>query len=263
MSVLKVAICDDEPLAVERLERMLRGLEGIEVVATYLSGETLISDFSGGFDVLFLDVEMPRLDGFDVVEALSRRTSKETEQAPLIVCVTAHSEFAVTAFDCGAVDFLTKPVRLSRLETAIERARTAIDDRQARRRLGEVAGQLAALRAANSAAGEDEPSLWVRKGSQRVRLDLAKVDWIAAEGECVRIHSEGESFLERASISSVADRLGRAGFVRVHRSAIVNAARIEAIDRTRWGSLQVRLSGGGEIRVSRSYQDALRKLAKA
>ena len=263
MRVLQTAICDDEPLAVERVQRMLSGLDGVEVVATFLGGEALLSAFPAAVDLVFLDVEMPKLDGFDVAEALSRRSWSEQDQAPLIICVTAHSEFAVTAFDCGAVDFLTKPVRLSRLETAIERARTAIENRQARRRLGEVAEQLAALKAANPAVEKPEPILWVRKGSQRVRLDLAAVDWIAAEGECVRIHSGGESFLERTSISALADRVGPFGFVRIHRSAIVNPARIEAIDRTRWGSLQVRLSGGAELRVSRSYQDAVGKLAKA
>jgi DNA-binding LytR/AlgR family response regulator len=262
---LKAAICDDEPLAVERLERMLNGLPGVEVVGTFLSGEMLLSDFPEGADLIFLDVEMPKLDGFDVVEALSRREWSEgdnpSDGAPLVICVTAHSEFAVTAFDCGAVDFLTKPVRLSRLETAVERARAAIENRQARRRLGELVEQLAAFKDRQSST-DQEPSLWVRKGSQRVRLDLAKVDWISAEGECVRFHSGGESFLERSSISSVADRFGPFGFVRIHRSAIVNSARIESLGRTRWGSLQLRLADGSELRVSRSYQDALRKLAK-
>lgn len=261
MKPLKVAICDDEPLATERLERMLNRLGDVEVVATFLGGEALLREFPGGVDVLFLDVEMPKLDGFDVVEALSRRDWGEGAQAPLIICVTAHSEFAVTAFDCGAIDFLTKPVRLSRLETAIVRARTAVESRQAVRRLGEAVEQLAALKAGQAAAmGAD--SLWVRKGSGRVRLEVDRLDWISAEGECVRLHSGGESFLERSSITSFAQRLAPSGFIRVHRSAIVNPARIEKIDRTRWGSLTLRLADGSEIRVSRSYQDAVRKVAK-
>jgi DNA-binding LytR/AlgR family response regulator len=258
---LKAVICDDEPLAVERLERMLKGLSGVDVLGTFLSGEALLSDFPEGVELVFLDVEMPKLDGFDVVEALSRREWSEAGEAPLIICVTAHSEFAVGAFDCGAVDFLTKPVRLSRLETAVERARAAVENRQARRRLGEAVEQLAALKELQS-GGEEEPSLWVRKGSQRIRLDLAQVDRILAEGECVRFHSGGESFLERSSISAVADRFRPFGFVRIHRSAIVNSARIEGLGRTRWGALQVRLVDGSELRVSRSYQDALRELAK-
>lgn len=262
MKVLKAAICDDEPLAIERLERMLNGLPGIEVVATFLSGEALLSDFPGGADVLFLDVEMPRLDGFDVAEALARRDWGEAGQAPLIVCVTAHSQFAASAFDCGAVDFLTKPVRLSRLEVAIERASAAVENREAKRRLGEVAEQLATLKSAQPTS-ERQAELWVRKGSQRVRLDLAEVDWIGAEGECVRIHTGADSFLERTSIGSIAEKFAPFGLVRIHRSTIVNAARIEAIGRTRWGSLQVRLADGSELRVSRTYQDALRKLAKA
>ena len=262
MRQLNVVICDDEPLATERLERMLSGLGDIEVVATFLRGEVLLSEFPAGVDVLFLDVEMPKLDGFDVVESLSRRDWGDGAQAPLIVCVTAHSEFAVNAFDCGAIDFLTKPVRLSRLETAVSRARAAVESRQAARRLGEAVDQLAALKARQSGEGE-ERSLWVRKGQQRVRLDLDSVDWIAAEGECVRIHSGGESFLERLAIAAVAERLAAKVFIRIHRSTIVNSARIESIGRTRWGALQVRLAGGEELRVSRSYEAAVRKLAKA
>jgi DNA-binding LytR/AlgR family response regulator len=255
-----VAICDDEPLAVDRLERMLERLDGVDVLATFLAGEALLSEYPDGADLIFLDVEMPRLDGFDVVEALSRRDWSEGP-APLIVCVTAHSQFAATAFDCGAVDFLTKPVRLSRLEIALSRARSAVESRWAERRLGEAVEQLAALRQQQSELAE-ERSLWVRKGSGRVRIDLDKVDWISAEGECVRIHVGGESFLERSSIGSLADRLGRHGFVRIHRSSIVNVARMESFDRTRWGGLQVILAVGSKLRVSRTYQAALRELAK-
>jgi DNA-binding LytR/AlgR family response regulator len=254
-------LCDDEPLAIERLRRMLGRVSGVEVAGAFPSGEDLLAAFKGGIDALLLDVEMPRLDGFDVVDALSRRTWSEGDEAPALIFVTAHSEFALEAFDSGAVDFLTKPVRMAKLERAVERARAAVENRQARRRLAEAAEQLSALKAIHSKAA-DEPHLWVRKGPARMRLDVAKIDWVAAEGECVRFHCGEESFLERQSINAVEQALGPFGFLRIHRSAIVNSSRIGGLARTKWGSLQLRLLDGTELRVSKSFQPAVRRFVQ-
>ena len=261
MSPLKVALCDDEPLAVERLQRMLGRLGGVEVAGAFLNGEELLANFERGTDALLLDIEMPRLDGFDVVDKLSRRKWSEGDEAPALIFVTAHSEFALDAFDSGAIDFLTKPVRMAKLERAIDRARQAVENRQARRRLAEVAGQLSALKAIHARAAE-EPRLWVRKGGSLVRLDVAKIDWISAEGECVRFHCGEDSFLERQSITVLENRLASLGFVRIHRSAIVNSDRIVGLARSQWGALQLRLRGGPELRVSKSFEPAVRALVQ-
>ncbi len=93
-----------------------------------------------------------------------------------------------------------------------------------------------------------------------MRLDVSKIDWIAAEGECVRIHSGEETYLERLSISAVAQRLSELGFMRIHRSAVVNADRIESMTRTRWGALKVRLRTGTELRVSKSFEPLVKGL---
>jgi DNA-binding LytR/AlgR family response regulator len=259
MKTLRIIICDDEPLAVDRLGRMLEALPEVEVVQSFLSGEELLARFTGGADLLLLDIEMPKLDGFDVAEALSRLNWSDADEAPLLVFVTAHSEFALQAFDSGAIDFLTKPVRSSRLRRAVERARVGVENRQARRRLNEVAEQLHELRRLRANAA-DEPHLWLRKGRMLMRLDVSKIDWIAAEGECVRIHYGDESHLERLTIAATAQRLGELGFMRIHRSAVVNADRIEAITRTRWGALRVRLACGTELRVSKSFEPLVRGL---
>lgn len=261
MSGLRVVICDDEPLATERLARMVAGLPDVELAGAYLDGEELLSEFKGGADVLLLDIEMPKLDGFDVAEALSRRDWTEADEAPLLIFVTAHSHFAADAFDSGAVDFLTKPVRLNRLERAIERARAAIEGRQARRRLTEVAAQLSDLKERHARA-EDDSQLWLRSGPRLVPVQAADVDWVAAEGECVRFHCGGESYLERMSISSAEEKLRPFGFLRIHRSTIVNPQRIESLERTRWGAMQARLATGTELRVSKSYEAAVRQLVR-
>lgn len=259
MTKLRAVICDDEPLAVERLERMLNRVADVEVVGSFTSGEDLLANYTRRADVMLLDIEMPKVDGFDVVEALSQIERSESDEPPLIIFVTAHSEFAVDAFDTGAVDFLTKPVRLSRLQRALERARLAIDSRQARRRFAEVAEQLSALKRLHAEA-EDEPHLWVRKRGERIRIDVSTIDWVAAEGECVRFHCGAESYLLRLSISNVATQFSPLGFLRIHRSAVVNAARIEALARTRWGAVQIRLRTGAELRVSKSFESVVRRL---
>lgn len=259
MPKLRVVICDDEPLAVERLGRMVERLPDVEVVQSFTSGEDMLAQYEGGVDLLFLDVEMPKLDGFDVVEALLRRKRPDSGDEPFVIFVTAHSKFAVDAFESGAMDFLLKPVRLSRLERSVERARLALQNRQAGRRLAEVAEQLRTLKQLHAQA-DVEPHVWLRKGSELKRVDLSAVEWISAEGECVRFHCGDESYLERQSISAVTQRFSQLGFVRIHRSAVVNADKIESVARTRWGSLQVRLRTGAELRVSKRYQSTLRRL---
>lgn len=129
---------------------------------------------------------------------------------------------------------------------------------QARRKMTEIARHLDSLRQPDP-TDEDEPHVWVKKGPQLIRIDVSRIDWVGAEGECVRFHCGQESYLERQSIRSAAEQLAPLGFERIHRSAVVNLKRIEAVARTRWGSLQVRLRDGRELRVSKSYQPALKK----
>lgn len=254
MPDLRVALCDDEPLALERLERMLKGLADVEVAGCFRRGEEFIAVATEvRADVAFVDIEMPKMDGFDVVENLSSMTWRAGREPPLIVFATAHPEFALQAFDTGALDFLAKPVRLSRLVRAVDRARAALADRQARIRLRELSSQLDELKRTR-AHRDEEPHVWVRKDGQLARLDVATIDWVSAEGECVRFHTESESFLHRGTLSSVATQFECAGFLRIHRSAVVNAQRISSLSRTRWGALQIRLQSGPELRVSRSHE---------
>ena len=130
---------------------------------------------------------------------------------------------------------------------------------QRERRIAEADEQLTKLRQLRPSPG-DEPHLWVRSGSERVRLNLSSIDWIGAEGEYVRLHSADRSWLERASMGEMAERLSPLGFVRVHRSAIVNADRVESLGRAKWGALELRLRTGHELRVGKSFQPLVRNL---
>lgn len=134
--------------------------------------------------------------------------------------------------------------------------------RRRERRIVELSSEAERAQAALRRHGGKAPEIaevWVRKGSQQVRLASSAIDWVEAEGEYVRFHAGSHSYLDRQSISAVEEKFAPAGFLRIHRSTIVNPDRIESLSRTRWGSLQVHLRGGVDLRVSKSFQPIVRK----
>lgn len=255
--MMRVLICDDEHLAVQRLVDLMAMIEGVEIVGTASSGKAALSDIALlKPDAVLLDVEMPLLDGFDVVEELARSGG----QTPLIVFVTAFPQFAATAFDTGAIDFLTKPVRLSRLEHAMRRVAQAIEDRSASARLAELSGQLEALRRERNAELGESSHIWVQRRGESVRVDLDRLHWVRAEGEYVRLVLEGASYLHREPIASILRRLNPDRFIRIHRSFIVNRDRLVSVRRRATGSYAVLVEGGEQIPVGRSYRKLVRSI---
>lgn len=252
---MKVIVCDDEILAVERLVRMLGAIGDVVIAGSAQNGRdalALIDEHRP--DAIFLDIEMPALDGFDVVEALAARGMPTP---PLIIFATAYPQFAAHAFDTGAIDFLIKPVRHARLETAVARVRDVLDQRDARRRLAELASQLSALRAEGGNGSSNE--IWVHRRAERVRVDLDTIDMVQAEGEYVRLFVGDQSFLHRASIGSIAARLDPNRFMRVHRSYVVRLDLIAKIRRKTAGGYSLLLTGGTEVPLGRLYRaDLLR-----
>jgi DNA-binding LytR/AlgR family response regulator len=177
----------------------------------------------------------------------------------LIVFVTAFPQFAAHAFDTGAVDFLIKPVRFARLEMAVGRVRDVIDQRDARRRLADLAGQLSALRAEGNDNVGGTNEIWVHRRAERIRVDLDAVELVRAEGEYVRLFVGAQSFLHRASIGSIAARLDPGRFMRVHRSYVVRLDLIAKIRRKTAGGYSLLLVSGEEIPLGRLYRaDLLR-----
>lgn len=260
MSPLRVLMCDDEPLALDRLAGLLSQCEGVELLGQALTGQALLAQVRAlSPDLVLLDIEMPRIDGFDLVEALARMDWAEGGPPPLIVFVTAHPDMAVQAFDTGALDFISKPVRLSRLEQALGRARQAAAQREAGRRLAELSGQLDSLKRARE-GGEEERHIWVHRGAETLRLDVVRIDRIEAEGEYVRFHAGGDSFLERGSLTDTAALLAPHGFVRVHRGAVINRDRVASVERKRWGDLVLHLTNGDTVPVGKTYREAARGL---
>ncbi len=251
MSEVRVLICDDEPLAVARLEGLLALIPGVEVVGTAMNGRDAVAAIRHHApDLAMLDIEMPDMDGFDVVEALEH-DGPGARDVPLIAFVTAFRRFAPQAFDSGAIDFLSKPVRLARLETTIDRVRQAIAGREARRRLLDLQGMLDALR--DHRDPYRDVHVWVQRRGEMVRVDLDQLDRVSAEGAYVRLYLESTSFLHRAPIGSIEARLDPQRFIRVHRSHIVRVDHVATIRRTLHGASELNLRDGERLPVGRKF----------
>jgi DNA-binding LytR/AlgR family response regulator len=255
---LRTLVVDDEPLAIDRLVDLLSRIDGVELVGSAESGAKAIDAIAWHRpDLVLLDVEMPKIDGFDVVERLSGQDWPGGRPTPLIAFVTAFPQFALDAFDTGALDFLCKPVRLPRLEKTIARARASLGLREGPDRLSELSDKLDALR--KSRLPRDERSLWVNRRGGMVRVDIASVDWIEAEGEYVKLHVGETSHMLRTPIGYLTTQLESEGFIRVHRSAAINRNRLRGIRRSRQG-VSVLLESGVEVPLGRTFRHVLKAI---
>ena len=242
--MIRVVVADDEPLARQGIVRLLGAHRDIEVVAESASGDDALRDIRARRpDLVFLDVQMPGMDGFAVLRALA------PAPPPAIVFVTAFDEYAVRAFDVHAVDYLVKPFADARFAEMLARARRRL-------RASDVdasAARLAALR---------HETLVATAGRRSIVIAIADVDWIEAQDYCVLVHAGGASHILRESVRSLGERLAPHQFVRVHRSALVNLARVRELRRRARGEWQLVLQSGAELPVSRRLRPVvLRYLA--
>jgi two-component system LytT family response regulator len=251
MTALRVIVADDEPLAREALAALLAAEMDVELVGSCADGPTTVQTVRDRKpDLIFLDVQMPGLSGFEVVESLP------PEERPAIVFVTAYDQHAIRAFELSAVDYLLKPVSDVRFRLALERARTRVrhadlDDTQGRlRRL---------LEHALGTGGTSRPAAWpasarlrFKVGSEYHLMDAADVVWIEAQRDHVKIAAAGQTHLTRETLQDVETKLDPGRFARVHRSFIVNLARIRKVATGIHGDFTLVMSDGAKIPVSRS-----------
>jgi DNA-binding LytR/AlgR family response regulator len=257
MSPLRALLVDDEPLALRRLSTCLREIEDVEVVGATTSSRQAVTMIGAlDPDMVFLDIAMPGLDGFDV----ARR--REAGSRPAIVFVTAYDRHAVRAFAEDAADYLLKPVAPDRLGEAVGRARHWLEGRVPRAEPGEADSE------ADADAGterlSDDDSFWVHRRREFARVRVGDVLWFAAEGDYVRLHTEAEGGggLVRMTLSALEARLDPESFIRVHRSAICRAAAITALRRNATGALSATLANGDTAPVGRAYGRGLRVLLR-
>jgi two-component system LytT family response regulator len=258
MKPLRVLVADDEPLARERMTDLLGETGEVELLAAVAGGAAAIESIRKlQPDLAMLDVDMPKVDGFDVVEAVLSTESAAEAPPPLFCFVTAYPQFALEAFDKGAIDFLAKPVRLVRLRQALSRARSAIEGREASTRLQELSGQLDELR--RTRIDDQGQALWLQSRGEMFRLDLPAVEWVKAEGEYVRLHYRQSEFLMRSSISAFCESFGESGIVQVHRSFAINPAHLKSVRSSRSG-VRLTLQNGAEVPVGRKFRKVVGQL---
>lgn len=240
---IRFLIVDDEPLAVERLARMLARIDGVTVAGTaHDGGEALRLVDAAAPDAVLLDIAMPGMDGIDVARALGR-----SARPPVVIFVTAFDTFAVAAFDVEAIDYVMKPVAADRLARAVERARERL-----------------AARAGNEGpppATAHLEEFWVSEARGLVRLAATEIDRISAERDYMRLHAGRRSWLINDSMARLEEALDPAHFVRLHRSSIVRRDFVTGLRRDESGRWFARLGDGEEQKVGRLFLGNAKALA--
>jgi two-component system LytT family response regulator len=243
-------IVDDEPLARERLASLLSAEQDIEIVAQCRDGEEAVAAIDQHSpDLVFLDVQMPGLNGFEVIEAVGG------EKMPLVIFVTAYDQHALRAFQVRALDYLLKPFDRERFRDALQRARTHIQ----RDETGDLGRRLLAL---VKDLRRDQPKtdrLVVKSGGRLFFLRTDEIDWVEAAGNYVRLHVGPTSHLLRETMNAIEGRLDPEKFFRIHRSRIVNMERIQEMQPWLNGEYAVVLRTGTRLTLSRGYREKLQE----
>ena len=248
---LRALIVDDEPLAREGLRMHLEQEQDIAVIGESGDGEDAVRAIMElEPDLVFLDIQMPGLDGFGVIEQVG------IERMPAVVFVTAYDEFALQAFEAHALDYLLKPFDEERFRRALERARRQLRGR-ARRNLEE---RLLRLLDARTTRSEFVERLVVRAGGRILILRVDDIDWIEAAANYVRLHVAGKSYLMRETMVGIESRLDPARFVRVHRSTIVRIDRIKELEPLFQGDYLIVLHDGSRLTSSRGYRSSVQRI---
>ena len=248
--MMRVLIVDDEPLAREGLMLRLAGRPDVQIVGQCTNGTDAIRTIlDQSPDLVFLDIRMPRLSGFDVVEAVG------PDRMPLVVFLTAYDEHAVAAFEVNALDYLLKPLEPERLEASLVRATEELTKRNVAQR----ARQLRDLLDDPTLAKErrDDQRIVVRSGGHVHLLRASEITWVEASGDYVTIHTIGKAHLLRETMRRMERRLKVSGFRRVHRSAIVNLEHVTELIANESGDYHIVLADGTRLKLSRSYRDEL------
>ena len=248
---MKVAVVDDEPLARRRLKAMLAEQADIEVVAEYEDPSDAMKALpESDADVLFLDIQMPELDGFQMLERLGSRPP------PFVIFVTAHAEHAVRAFDADATDYLLKPYDRERLERSLDRARAALaaTDSSNGGALGTQVRQLVDQLRERSVYLD---RVAVTMGRRTYFVSTRAIDWVQADRNYLRLHVGSKCHLIRSTISGIESRLDPAQFARVHRSFIVRIDHVKELRALISGEYRVVLVDGTELPMSPQYRDRL------
>ena len=270
---LTTILADDEPLALRFLQSTLDDFDSIEIVASCKSGRealTAINDLTP--DLLFLDIQMPGMNGFELVKNI------QADIMPMIIFVTAYDQFALAAFDLHAVDYLLKPLDSERVGVAIDRALERANNPRRRSMTEESKGGLISAIASmsdkvealsqgdksySSSSGNPENTtrkLSIKDGDTITVIDESSIDWIDAAGDYMCIHVDGETHIMRSTLNDLLSRLDQQIFKRIHRSTVVNVNRIRQVQRHTKGEFFLHLDCDHSLKASRHYKEVIKNL---
>lgn len=260
---IRTLIVDDEPLAREGILTLLAGDPEVEVIGTCADGQTAVQAIrTKRPDLVFLDVQMPKRDGFGVLAELKR------EEQPQVIFVTAYDQYAIQAFEAHAIDYLLKPFRDARFAAALARAKGEI--RKARylgmgKKLEELLESLqtaAPREPARLPVSPAEPAdrVVLKTGNDIHFIKLADIIWVEAQADFVKVHTTGAAQLVRETLQSLEQRLDPVKFLRIHRSSLVNLEHVKKVTPALYGDYTVLLSDDTKLRLSRRNRDKLKQL---
>ena len=269
MNTLKAIIVDDESLARRGLSIRLQQIPQVDVIAECSDGyEALQAIAEHSPDLVFLDIQMPGMSGFDLIKQL------QGDNMPLIIFVTAFDEYAVDAFKVHAIDYVLKPIDDDRLHEAIERAvnhRKQEDVSRTKEKLVELMMGMTGASASSitqMAEGAEPIKPWpdkisVKDGSEIQFIKVANIQWVDAAGDYMCVHADDKTHIMRITMKQLEAMLNPAIFLRIHRSTIVNADDITSAQTLNNGEYMLTLEGGSQLKVSRSYRDRVKHLLTA
>lgn len=247
---IRALVVDDEPLARRSLCRLLDKSPGVDVIGEYGDGESAVEAIGREKpDLVFLDVQMPEMSGFDVIQKIG------AEAMPVTIFVTAYDRYALEAFDANAIDYLLKPFRHERFERALARAKERIAGKL---NVNELRLALASLEPNGKRKCLER--LPVIQNGRILLVSVSEIDWIGAEGNYAELHSAERKYEIRETLTHLAEKLDPAQFVRIHRSTIVNVHRIKEIQPWFRGHHLVILHSGAQLRMSRYKRDVAKQL---
>jgi two-component system LytT family response regulator len=264
--LLKTIIVDDEALARRGLKLRLSGRDEVEIIAEARNGrEALALIREHQPDLVFLDIQMPGMDGFDVLRGL------EPDEMPAIVFVTAFDDYAIKAFEANALDYLLKPIEDDRLNDALERVKKSLSQKRAMKHrnsllklVGDITGESIASMDELSARGVDKlkkkevPKLAIKDGGHTTWIPQDKIEWIDAAGDYMCVHSEGETHIMRMTMKKLERALDPEYLQRVHRSTIVNVNQVKEMQAHINGEYSLTLACEHTVKMSRTYKDKLK-----
>jgi len=262
---LRTLLVDDEALSRRGLELRLSLASDIEIIGHCANGrEALQAIRDQKPDLVFLDIQMPGLSGFDVLAEL------QPHELPMIVFVTAYDRFAVQAFEARAIDYVLKPVDDSRLAATLNHVRELTGQRAAISERNHLVQVLADLRGSGEiessepAEAQTQTPNWlpIRNGRETVRVPVQHIEWVDAAGDYLCIHANGNTHILRATMREMENLLDPRLFQRVHRSTIVNLTRVKSLRAHMNGEYFLKLDGGQELKLSRTYRDKVEYFLK-